>query len=132
MKNDIKAINNKIIKVAGVFMMFSMLSVGMVTLLDSNKPAGSRLIHDATLGNKLNESGWMVYGYAGCGGCIAQQNILGDQILGLTVHDCKASKENNDVCKAQGIEIVPTWHNVYTNETILGVLQIEQLKEMAL
>ena len=84
-----------------------------------------------TFGESLDDKGWMLYVADGCPACEAQKEIIGRGIIGLKVHDCHASIENNKVCIEQGILVIPTWYNVYSNETYSGVRQRLELEEMA-
>lgn len=121
---------NKLTKIVGIGMVFLILFGGVAYFWDYEEETGDELMRDKTLGERLDDNGWMVYTQTGCGACAKQQEIMGFDAYGLKIHDCGESKENFDVCMAQGIEYIPTWHNVFSNETKQGLLSLEQLEEM--
>lgn len=125
-----EAKNHTAVKAVALGMVVLILSSGMYYLLNLNDEAGDELIKDKTLGERLDDTGWMMYGASYCEGCKTQKDIIGDEIKGLKIHCCDASIENNKVCHEQGIILVPTWQNVFSNETKVGILSLEQLEEM--
>ena len=125
-----KAKNHTAVKAVALGMAVLILSSGMYYLLNLNDEAGDELIKDKTIGEKLDDAGWMIFTDARCGACEAQLDLIGKEVLGLKVHDCSNSVEDNAVCMEQGIKYIPTWHNVYSNETISGIITLEELEEM--
>ena len=124
---------NGLVKAVGLGMIILLLSSGVAFMLNLNNGAGDDLINDTkrTLGNDLDDAGWMLFIQSGCGACEVQKQILGSEITGLKVIDCGASREDGITCAQNNIKVIPTWHNVFSNETIAGVQQITQLEEMS-
>lgn len=122
---------NGLVKAVGLGMVILMLSSGVAFMLNLNDEAGDELINDKrTLGNDLDNTGWMLFIQKGCPACEVQKQILGSEISGLKIVDCAASREDGLICAQNDIRVIPTWKNVFSNETIEGVQQFSQLEEM--
>ena len=127
-----KTKSNGFVKMIGLGMAILIMSSGAAFLLNLNDEAGDELVKDKTLGDKLDDAGWMLFIQKGCPACEVQKDILGTGISGLKIVDCAYSADDNKLCMENNISVIPTWENVYLNKTLEGVQSIEQLKEMAL
>lgn len=121
---------NGIVKAVGLGMVILLLGSSMAFMLNLNDEAGDDLIKDKTLGNKLDDAGWMLFVQDGCPACKMQKDIIGSEISGLKVVDCGASEEDYKLCFENNITLIPTWNNVFSNDTIEGVMQFTQLEEL--
>lgn len=124
--------NHRFVKAIGIGMALLIISSGSYYLLNLNDEAGDELktnntLVNQTLGTQLHDAGWMLCVREGCGACGTQRVILGTAIRDIIVVDCK---EEVHVCYDLKITVVPTWYNVFSNETVLGAQSIEQLNEM--
>lgn len=126
-----KTKSNGFVKVIGLGMALLIISGGAIYMFNLNDEAGDELIKDKTLGNKLDDTGWMLFVQAGCPACAIQKDIMGSEISGLKVVDCAASEDEYKLCLENNITMIPTWHNVFSNETIENVQDFTQLEEMA-
>jgi len=110
------------------------LVVGIIILMGSISlnymafPEGE-IVNELTIENKLTNTGWIMISSTSCPAC-AQQKTLFNNIDALTIHECDISQKNYERCLEMDIEAVPTWYNVNTNRSIIGVQSIEALEEM--
>ena len=126
-----KTKTNVFVKKVGLIAAILILSSGVAFFMNLNDEAGDELIKDKTLGERLDDAGWMLYTKEGCGACGEQRVILGTAIRDIKVIDVQSSEENNTLFFEQGFTLIPTWHNVFSNETRVGAQTREQLEEMA-
>lgn len=117
--------SNKIKNAVGLGLTILILSGGIAYFLNFGD---DELKTNNTLGKSLDDAGWLLFVQEGCGACGEQRVILGTAIRDIKVVDCR---EDARLCYEQGITVVPTWHNVFSNETIMGAQSIEELTEMA-
>lgn len=123
--------SNRLVKAVGLGLIILILSGGVAYMLNlSDGPDYKVNDTKRTLGNDLDDKGWMLFVQSGCGACEVQKQILGSEITGLKVVDCAASREDGITCAQHNIRVIPTWHNVFSNETIAGVQQITQLEAL--
>ena len=122
---------NNLVKAVGLGLALLILGSGVAYFLNLSDEAGDELKTNNTLGKALDNAGWMLYVQHGCGACGDQRVILGTAIRDIKVVDCGASREEGLQCVYQDIRVIPTWHNVFSNETRIGAQSIEQLEEMA-
>ena len=66
-----------------------------------------------------------LYVSAGCKYCSVQKDILGDYLNLFNIIDCTV---NATVCVEAGVSGVPMW--IINNESNVGILEVEQLREM--
>lgn len=67
----------------------------------------------------------LLYVSTGCSACAKQKAIFGDNYKFLNKVDCAIFPEK---CREANITVVPTW--IINNETIKGVQDIEELKQL--
>ena len=125
---DRKTKINTFVKAVGLVSIILILGSGIAYFVNLNNEAGDELKTNNTLGKALDDAGWMLYAQQGCGACGEQRVILGTAIRDIKVIDCR---EDARLCYEQGITVVPTWINVFSNETRLGAQNIEELRGMA-
>lgn len=124
---------NGVVKMIGIGMVILILSSGLYYFLSYNDEIDDELIvpTERTLGQRLDDAGWMLYVDGKCSACKTQMELVGWDMYGLKIHDCDASLEDNIICHEEGIQLIPTWRNVFSNETRVGIQSIEKLEEMA-
>lgn len=125
MDNKNKHKKNLLVKLASAGLIVLLLISGICYFLEYDSQPNN------TLGNQLDDAGWMLFVQTGCGACDIQKEILGDDIHGLNIHDCGGSQEHHKTCYDNHIVAVPTWYNIYSNESVAGIQGREELGEMA-
>lgn len=123
---------NNIVKAVGLGLIILILSGGVAFMSNLSDGPDYKINDDdkRTLGNDLDDTGWMLFVQEGCPACDMQKRVLGNEISGLKIVDCAASSEDGMLCAQENIKVIPTWVNVFSGETIAGVQQIEQLEEL--
>ena len=77
---------------------------------------------------RLTEDGWRLITTSVCPACKEQKKILNTDEL--SVIECDISQANYDECMELQIQVVPTWINTQTNESIVGFQSLESLEEL--
>lgn len=90
----------------------------------ANNTTISKLVTD------LNKAGWVMFGTSDCPMCAKQMGILGNQ-KELYYINCLENNQTKEICRYYNITAVPTWLNINTNETVVGVQNLSQLQKLA-
>lgn len=125
-----KTKTNNLVKKVGLVFVILLLGSGVAFMLNLNDEAGDELIKDPTLGERLDDAGWMLYTSDGCGWCTEQKKILGNNKFDIKIENCATRDECIENALAINTSGYPTWHNVFSNETLPGFRTLEQLEEI--
>lgn len=121
---------NGLVKKAGLVFVILLLGSSVAFFLNLNDEAGDELIKDPTLGERLDDAGWMLYTMNGCGWCEKQKEVLGYDKFDIKIENCATRDECTENALAINTTGFPSWHNVFSNETLPGFRTLEQLEEM--
>lgn len=132
MDNKKKQKENLLVKLGSIGLILFILISGLYYFIEYDSEEVAEIpMNNTLLGNQLNDAGWMLFVQTGCGACDIQKEILGDDIHGLNIHDYGGSQEHHKTCYDNHIVAVPTWYNIYSNESVAGVQGREELEGMA-
>ena len=126
-----KTKTNGFVKAVGLGMAILILSSGVAFFMNLTDEAGDELIKDKTLGERLDDNGWMLYTMDGCGWCEEQKEVLGSSRFDIKIEKCYTREECVENALLINTTGYPSWHNVFSNETRPGFHTVEELTEMA-